>query len=141
MQKYAISRVTIQPGAGRRVQRVQKRAPTNCVSKQHKVSEFYGALEDGRRLQKVQNASTYSDSGVVKDVAAGEVGRSAAGDVGPAALHAKVCNQSRNVPAGRWKKAPEGSNASTNVLRVKTAKSVRVQRGDGYGSKKRAQVG
>ena len=45
MQKYAISRVTFQRGAGRRVQKM------------------------------VQNASAYIYSFVVKDVAAGEVGR------------------------------------------------------------------
>ena len=59
-------------------------------------------------------------------VAASEVGKSAIVDEDPTALHAKVCNQSRNVPAGRWKNAPEGSNASTNHLRVKTAQRVRV---------------
>ena len=83
----------------------------------------------GRGVQRVQKASAYFRNFVVEDVAAVEVGRSA--DVGPTALHAKVCNQSRNVPAGRWKKAPEGSNASTNKLRVKTAQSVGVQRGAG----------
>ena len=68
MQEYAVSHVTFQRGAG-------------------------------RRLQRIQNASTYiSRSFVAKDVAIEEVsslvdvGKTA--DVGPAALHAKVCNQS-----------------------------------------------
>ena len=48
MQKYAISRVTFQRGDGRRLQRVQMRAPTkSCVLQQRKVSEFNGALEEG----------------------------------------------------------------------------------------------
>ena len=81
------------------------RAPTDCKSKQRKRVRVQRG--DGRRLQKVQNASAYiSRSFVVKDVAAGEVRRSATPNVDPAALHAKVCNQSRNVPAGRWKKGP-----------------------------------
>ena len=130
-----------------------------CMQKQRKVSEFNGALEEGSRNSnastnklrvktaqmsqnstgrwkkgpEVQNASAYrSRSFVVKDVAIDEVGRSGAGNVGSAALHAKVCNRSRNVPAGRWKKGLEGSNASTDVaLRVKTAQVSAVQRGDG----------
>ena len=50
---------------------------------------------------------------VIEQVAVDEGGRS--NDVGPTTLHLKVCNQSRNVPAGRWKKGPEGSKASTHV--------------------------
>ena len=81
-----------------------------------KVSKFSGALEEGSR--RFKNASTHGDSLVAIQSAVDEVGRSGTGlpvsdvdpaDVDPAALHAKVCNQSRNVPAGRWKKAPEGS--------------------------------
>ena len=53
MQKYAISHVTFQRGAGRRLQRVQRRAPTSCVSNQRKVSEFNGALEEGSRRVKM----------------------------------------------------------------------------------------
>ena len=63
---------------------------------------------------EVQNASTHIGSEVIMQVAASEVGKSAIVNVGPAALHAKVCNQSRNVPAGRWKKAPEVQNASAH---------------------------
>ena len=44
---------------------------------------------------------------VVVNVACIEISRPARPDKNPAALHAKVCNQSCNVPAGRWKKAPE----------------------------------
>ena len=87
----------------------------------------------GRSVQKVQNASVYVIGClVVVQVACIEAGRSAIVDEDPTALHAKVCNQPQNIPAGRRKKAPEGSNASTNLaLRVKTAQSVRVQRGAG----------
>ena len=33
-------------------------------------------------------------------------------------LHEKVCNRSRNAPAGRWKKGPEVSNVSAYVARL-----------------------
>ena len=71
MQKYAISRETFQRGAGRRVQRVQMRALTaSCVSKQRKVSEFNGALEEGsrgfksehQRSTECQNSAKYQSS-------------------------------------------------------------------------------
>ena len=82
-----------------------------------------------KKAPEVQNASAHVFCLVAEEIAVAKVRMAV--NVGPAALYAKVCNQSRNVPAGRWKKAPEGSNASTNVaLRVKAAQSVKIQRGD-----------
>ena len=56
-----------------------------------------------------KNASAYIACLVVVQDACNEVGRSEALDEDPAALHAKVCNRPRTVPAGRWKNGPEGS--------------------------------
>ena len=77
---------------------------------------------DGRRLQKDQNASAHSLIAI--QGAVDEVGRSR--DVGPAALHAELCNQSRNVPAGRWKKGPEVQNASAYIYRSFVVKDVAI---------------
>ena len=79
-------------------------APSPCARRNAYVSWRGGGI---RRVQRVQNASAYVACLVIEQVAVDEGGRSL--DVGPTALHAKVCNQSRNVPAGRWKKGPEGS--------------------------------
>ena len=89
------------------------RAPPPCM-KRYAISLVTFQRGAGRRLQRVQNASAHLTSLVVVQVAAVEVGRSATSDEDTTALHAKVCNQSRNVPAGRWKKAPEVQNASAH---------------------------
>ena len=111
MQKYAISHVTFQRGAGRRLQKVRK-ASTNLALR---VRIAQSVSTSTGRWKKVKDASAYRASFVVEDVAAVEVGRSAILNSDPAALHAKVCNQSRNVPAGRWKKAPEVQKRAPTV--------------------------
>ena len=80
-----------------------------------------GAMEEGSR--RFKNASAHVSSLVVVQVACIEVGRPAAGNKDPTALHAKACNQSRNVPAGRWKKAPERSRASVHVVSIVSIQS------------------
>ena len=70
---------------------------------------------------EVQNASAYVASIVIVEVACIEVGRSR--DVGPAGLHAKVCSQSCNVPAGRWIKGPDGSECERVHLRFRSLPS------------------
>ena len=62
-------------------------------------------MEEGSRGFKMR--AQHSSCLVAMKRAVYEVSSSIYSD--PATLHAKVCNQSRNVPAGRWKKAPEGS--------------------------------
>ena len=81
-------------------------APPPCMQK-YAISRvtFQRALEEGSR--RFKNASAHVFCLVAEEIAVAKVRMAL--NVGPAALYAKVCNQSRNVPAGRWKKAPESS--------------------------------
>ena len=87
MQKYAISHVTFQRGAGRRLQRVQNAsAYVACrVVIKSAVDEAGGSADVGPAAEICR---------VAMKRAVGEVSMSTVINVGPAALHAKVCNQS-----------------------------------------------
>ena len=117
MQKYAISRVTFHRGAGRRATEIRcehqhsaktaqcqfrrwKKQKFKCEHQQPvrretaQMSEFNGALEEGLKVGGRPRTKAVPPKAQLLKLACPH------GGTRPAALHAKVCNQSRNAPGG-----------------------------------------